>query len=95
MLGPSTDIQRYRAFLKGALASAAVYESLAATEPNPNRAQVYRQLASLENAHAQFWRRRLNSPSAPQPARAGALAWLAGCFGLSFGERPRAERPVR
>ena len=83
------DAQRYRANLQGEIDSAAVYSALADVEPEPNLAAVYRKLASIESAHAQFWRDHLGrggehgvviTPS----FRARAMAWLARRFGPSF-----------
>ncbi|HTX50187.1 MAG TPA: VIT1/CCC1 family protein [Caulobacteraceae bacterium] len=85
----SDDAQRYRANLQGEVDSAAVYRALAGAEPDPNLAQVYRKLESVETAHAQFWRGQLDrggvhgvklTPS----FRARAMAWLARRFGPSF-----------
>jgi hypothetical protein len=55
-----SNIQRYRANLQGEIDSAAVYGALAAAEPDPTVAEVYRKLASVESAHAQFWRGHLD-----------------------------------
>jgi VIT1/CCC1 family predicted Fe2+/Mn2+ transporter len=85
----SSDIQRYRANLQGEVDSAAVYGALATVEPDPNLAEVYRKLASVESAHAQFWRGHLdhhgvqNLRLAPS-FRARAMAWLARRFGPAF-----------
>jgi VIT1/CCC1 family predicted Fe2+/Mn2+ transporter len=83
------DIQRYRANLQGEVDSAAVYEALAQAEPEPNLAAVYRKLASVESAHAQFWRDHLDRRGARGVAidpsfRARAMSWLARRFGASF-----------
>ncbi len=85
----STDVQRYRANLRGEVDGAAVYGALAAAEPDPNLAEVYRKLAAVESAHAQFWRGQLDRRSAhgpdPTPSfRAKAMAWLARRFGPAF-----------
>ncbi|THD57508.1 VIT1/CCC1 transporter family protein [Phenylobacterium sp.] len=83
------DIRRYRANLQGEVDSAAVYGALAAAEPDPNLAEVYRKLAAVERAHAQFWRGHLGGGGAKSlgvvpSVRARAMAWLAGRFGPSF-----------
>jgi VIT1/CCC1 family predicted Fe2+/Mn2+ transporter len=85
----SDDVERYRANLQGEVDSAAVYEALADAEPEPNLAAVYRKLASVESAHAQFWRDHLDRKGvhgvtiAPS-FRARAMSWLARRFGASF-----------
>jgi VIT1/CCC1 family predicted Fe2+/Mn2+ transporter len=83
----SDEARRYRANLQGEIDSAAVYGALAAAEPDANLAAVYRKLAAVESAHAEFWRTRLASPrlmGLPPSLRARALAWLARRFGPSF-----------
>jgi VIT1/CCC1 family predicted Fe2+/Mn2+ transporter len=88
-MAPPDDIQRYRANLQGEVDSAAVYDALATAEPDPKLAEVYRKLASVESAHAQFWRGHLdrNGAKAARLApsfRARAMAWLARRFGPAF-----------
>jgi VIT1/CCC1 family predicted Fe2+/Mn2+ transporter len=83
------DVQRYRANLQGEVDSAAVYGALATAEPDPNLAEVYRKLASVESAHAEFWRGQLGQRGAAQlkvtpSSRARVMAWLARRFGPSF-----------
>jgi hypothetical protein len=48
----ANDDARYRANLQGEVDSAALYRTLAKTEPNPDLAKVYDKLASVEEAHA-------------------------------------------
>jgi VIT1/CCC1 family predicted Fe2+/Mn2+ transporter len=88
-MADNDDVQRYRANLQGEVDSAAVYTALAEAEPEPNLAAVYRKLASVESAHAQFWRDHLGRRGvrglAITPSfRARAMAWLARRFGASF-----------
>jgi VIT1/CCC1 family predicted Fe2+/Mn2+ transporter len=83
------DVRRYRANLQGEVDSATVYAALAGAEPDPNLAEVYRKLAAVEGAHAQFWRGQLAKGGAGGQAvaasfRARAMAWLARRFGPSF-----------
>ena len=83
------DVQRYRANLQGEVDSATVYSALADVEPQPNLAAVYRKLASVESAHAQFWRDHLGRQGQHAVAitpsfRARTMAWLARRFGPSF-----------
>jgi VIT1/CCC1 family predicted Fe2+/Mn2+ transporter len=84
----ANDSQRYRTNLQGEIDSAAVYDALAA-EPDPDLAEVYRRLAMVESAHAQFWRGHLDRRGVDarglRPSfRARAMAWLAKRFGPSF-----------
>jgi hypothetical protein len=88
-MAKAEDVRRYRTNLQGEVDGAALYGALAEAEADPNLAAVYRKLASVESAHAQFWRGHLDdkgvrglnlSPS----FRARALSWLAMRFGASF-----------
>ena len=82
----SDDIDRYRSNLRGEVDSAALYRALAEAEANPQLKEVYRRLAAVEEAHAQFWRKRLDRLGV-KAGRGGlgwrtrALAWLARRFG--------------
>ncbi len=88
-MNASGDVQRYRTNLQGEVDSAAVYGALADVEPDEYLAEVYRKLASVEAAHAQFWRGQLGRRGgrdlnlAPS-FRARAMAFLASRFGPSF-----------
>ena len=80
---------RYRANLQGEVDSSTLYRALAEIEANPQIAEVYRRLASVEEAHAEFWRKRLTGIgrrlSRPRPGfRSRALAWLTRRFGPAF-----------
>jgi VIT1/CCC1 family predicted Fe2+/Mn2+ transporter len=84
-----TDVQRYRANLQGEVDSAAVYDALADAESDENLAGVYRKLAAVESAHAQFWRdhlgrRGVHGAIVTPSFRARAMSWLARRFGASF-----------
>jgi len=86
---PNTeDAKRYRANLQGEVDGAVIYAALAEAEPDPNLAEVYRKLASVESAHAEFWRGHLDQksagPSVRPSSRARMMAWLARRFGPSF-----------
>jgi VIT1/CCC1 family predicted Fe2+/Mn2+ transporter len=82
--------RRFRENLQGEVDGAALYGALADAEADPNLAAVYRKLAAVESAHAQFWRARLNPEAdsgalAPRPSlRARSLGWLARRFGPAF-----------
>jgi VIT1/CCC1 family predicted Fe2+/Mn2+ transporter len=83
------DASRYRDNLRGEIDSAALYRTLAEVEANPDLAQVYRRLAAVEEAHAEFWRKRLRAigrrvPRLSPGFRTRALAWLARRFGPAF-----------
>ena len=81
--------QRYIANLQGEVDSAALYRTLAETEKNPQLAQVYRRLAAIEEAHAEYWRNHIAAidqrvPNLRPGFRSRALAWLARRFGAAF-----------
>jgi vacuolar iron transporter family protein len=81
--------ERYRSNLQGEIDSAALYRALANSEENPQIAEVYRRLAAVEEAHAQFWRKELERVGARLPSlRAGwrtrFLIRLARWFGPGF-----------
>jgi VIT1/CCC1 family predicted Fe2+/Mn2+ transporter len=81
--------QRYRANLQGEVDGAQLYRSLADAEPDPKIAEVYRRLAAVEEAHGEFWRRKLEALGKRAGSlRAGwrtrALGWLARRFGPEF-----------
>src|ERR1700694_4373077 len=86
-----TDVNEQRRFrdnLQGEVDGAAVYAALAEAEKDPNVASIYRRLAAVERAHAEFWRSRLDRASTSTiltPSfRARGLSWLARRFGPSF-----------
>jgi VIT1/CCC1 family predicted Fe2+/Mn2+ transporter len=81
--------QRYTANLQGEIDSAALYRTLAQSENDEALAGVYRRLAAVEEAHAEFWRGRLqaigrNAPKLRPGFRTRALIWLAHRFGPAF-----------
>ena len=83
------DAARYRENLQGEVDSASLYRALADTEPDPKIQQVYRRLAQVEDAHAEFWRRQLalvgeRVQNLGVGWRTRALAWLARRFGPQF-----------
>ena len=85
-----TDVNEQRRFrdnLQGEVDGAAVYAALAEAEKDPNVASIYRRLAAVERAHAEFWRSRLDRASTgilTPSLRARGLSWLARRFGPSF-----------
>jgi vacuolar iron transporter family protein len=81
--------RRYTANLQGEVNSAALYRSLSQTEKNPELAQVYARLAAVEEAHAEFWKRKIGAidkrTATLRPSyRTWALAWLARRFDPAF-----------
>ena len=80
---------RYRANLQGEVDSAALYRALSKTEPNSDIAKVYEKLASIEEAHAEFWKSQLRAsgrriPNLRPGMRTRVLRWLARRFGPQF-----------
>ncbi len=80
MAEPS-PIARYRENLQGEVDSALLYRTLAEAESNPQLREVYNRLAAVEEAHAEFWRKRLGGLGASIQGRgpgwrSRALAWL-------------------
>ncbi|HUC09645.1 MAG TPA: VIT1/CCC1 family protein [Stellaceae bacterium] len=81
--------RRYTANLQGEVDSAALYKTLSETEKNPQLATVYKRLAAVESAHAEFWSKQLLSlgqrvPQLRPGFRTRALEWLARRFGPAF-----------
>jgi vacuolar iron transporter family protein len=81
--------RRYTANLQGEIDSAALYRTLSQTEKNPELAQVYARLGAVEEAHAEFWKRKIGTVDQRAPRlrpsfRARALEWLARRFGPAF-----------
>ena len=88
-MSESDAARRYRANLRGEVDSASLYLTLAETESDPHLAEVYRRLAAVEEAHAEFWKKQLGRIGARvgrlQPGwRTRALSWLARRFGPQF-----------
>src|SRR5437588_5178299 len=80
---------RYANNLQGEVDSAALYRAMADVETDPRLSEVYRRLAAVEEAHAEFWRKQLARigarPMARRPGwRTRALAFLARRFGPQF-----------
>src|SRR5215813_11397085 len=81
--------ERYRSNLQGEIDSAALYRALAEAEASPQLAEVYRRLAAVEEAHAEFWRKELAQLGVRLPVlragwRARLLIRLARWFGPTF-----------
>lgn len=89
MPGNDDNVQRYTTNLQGEVEGSALYTALAEAEPDPHLAEVYRRLAAVESAHAEFWRNQLaRSGVETDPKHVGfrtrALIWLARRFGPQF-----------
>jgi VIT1/CCC1 family predicted Fe2+/Mn2+ transporter len=86
-LAQESPIARYRSNLQGEVDSAVLYRALAEAESNPQLKEVYGRLAAVEEAHAEFWRKRLQGAGGTAPGRrrtgwrTRALAWAARRFG--------------
>ncbi len=83
------SIARYRTNLQGEVDSAALYRAMAEAETDPRLSEVYRRLAAVEEAHAEFWRKELSRLGARGAARrpgwrTRSLVWLARRFGPRF-----------
>jgi vacuolar iron transporter family protein len=69
--------------------AAYLYRSLASTESNEDKSNIYKQLADVEDRHVAVWRRLLDEaghPAAiPRPSvRARLMAWIGGRVGSRF-----------
>jgi VIT1/CCC1 family predicted Fe2+/Mn2+ transporter len=85
----ATEQRRFKDNLQGEVDGAAVYMALAEAEKDPNLANIYRRLAAVERAHAEFWRSRLDRVGRAQAKlrpsfRARGLSWLARHLGPDF-----------
>jgi len=87
--GQKEAAARYRANLKGEVDSAGLYRALADAETDPRVSEVYRRLAAVEEAHAEFWHKELDRIGVKighvrRGWRGRALGWLALRFGPAF-----------
>jgi VIT1/CCC1 family predicted Fe2+/Mn2+ transporter len=83
------DVARWLENWREEVDSAAQYHAMAASEQRDEIADVYRQLAAIEEKHAAFWEERLRAagrdPGPRRPSlRARALAWMARRFGAGL-----------
>jgi vacuolar iron transporter family protein len=88
-MSDSSAVSRFRDNLQGEVDSAGLYRALSESEPDAHLAEVYRRLAAVEEAHAEYWRTQLQRAGARAGQleigwRARALAWLARRFGPQF-----------
>jgi VIT1/CCC1 family predicted Fe2+/Mn2+ transporter len=85
-MGEQSEQRRLKDNLQDEVDGAAVYAALADVEKDPNLANIYRRLATVERAHADFWQKRLDRSTGRQTRltpslRARGLSWLARRFG--------------
>ena len=66
--------RRYTANLQGEVDGAALYRTLSQTEKNPELAQVYARLGAVEEAHAEFWKRKIEAIGQRLPKLAAELS---------------------
>ena len=83
---PKDDPSRLRSNLQGEVDGAVLYDAMADAEPDEKIAGVYRRLAAIERAHAEFWSKQMErrglKPGHPAAGfRTRSLAWLAKVFG--------------
>ncbi|HEX3137134.1 MAG TPA: rubrerythrin family protein, partial [Casimicrobiaceae bacterium] len=83
------DIERFRANLVDELNGAALYNALAAAEPDANRRDIFLQLAEAETRHARFWRDKLAAAGVTDVSfsptlRTRIISALARRFGPRF-----------
>lgn len=78
--------ERYRRNFQDEIDSAAQYRAMAESERDAATAQIYRELAAMEEKHAAFWEDRLRKANAKVPPRAPSwrarvLSFVARRFG--------------
>ncbi|MFC6733079.1 VIT1/CCC1 family protein [Haladaptatus sp. DYSN1] len=82
----AADRARYLANWQDEIDSASLYRTIAASEPQPQLAEVYARLAETEAEHAAFWAEKAETAGGTLPPerpswRARTLGWLARRFG--------------
>jgi VIT1/CCC1 family predicted Fe2+/Mn2+ transporter len=93
-MASDSDIEQYRENLRAEIDGAALYRLLAEAERDPERAAIFGDLATVEDRHADVWRRKLREASATLPEdqrpslRVRIIGWLARRLG------PRAVLPM-
>jgi len=86
---PQDDVVRLKSNFQGEVDGAILYDALADAETDGKLAEVYRRLAAIERAHAEFWSKELERRGQrPGPANASlgtrSLAWFARTFGTAL-----------
>lgn len=82
----ANPVERYRANIRDEVDSASLYRAMSDAEANPQLKEVYSRLAQVEEAHAEFWKKRLAGLGAAAPRRgprlrSRTLGWMARRFG--------------
>ena len=82
-------LEQYLSNIQREIDSVALYHTLSDSESKPEIAEVYRRLAAVEDAHAEFWKERLTKlghelPNLSVGWRTRSLMWLARRFGPDF-----------
>jgi VIT1/CCC1 family predicted Fe2+/Mn2+ transporter len=82
----SPNVKRYLENYQGELDGAALYHALAQAEKNTKLAQVYENLAKMEEKHRGFWEERLTKEGVSHPPnkpswRMRVLIWITERFG--------------
>ena len=86
---PKDDITRLKGNFQGEVDGAILYDALADAETDEKLAIVYRRLAAIERAHAEFWSKELerhgHKPNVAGPGfQTRSLAWFARTFGTAL-----------
>ncbi|APR77286.1 Hypothetical protein A7982_02633 [Minicystis rosea] len=80
------DLRRYRRNWQGEIDSAVQYRAMADAERTPSVAQVFRDLAVVEERHARFWYERLHKAGVKTPPpRPSFRAWMLAIITRRFG----------
>ena len=58
-MAKNLNAERYQENLQGEIDSASLYRALAEAEADPQRSKIFLKLATVEDAHAEFWRQNL------------------------------------
>ena len=85
-MAPTTEVEKYRAFLAEEVDGLFIYERLAEAESDASLKDIYQRLAKTEVRHLDLWREQLRlageDDTPPRPSnRARILMWIAGRFG--------------
>jgi VIT1/CCC1 family predicted Fe2+/Mn2+ transporter len=88
-MADTPQIRTYRANWQSEYDAVYLYNRLAASEPSPELASIYRRLAETEKKHLKIWEDKLGTVSGRLPhsrpsMRVRLLGGLAGWFGVSF-----------
>ena len=83
------EVRRYGENLQAEREAIALYQRLAAAEPNPDLAAIYQRLVATEEKHAAFWAEKLRAAGQVVPEfqagwRTRFFGWLAGRLGPAF-----------